>query len=162
MRPLSKTQQKELDSIKRPDGLLIPQSVVEFASDPSTDLHSRFTWDDTEAAREFRLEQARGVIRVSVTVIEESKVPLRAYVSLRDDRQRDGGGYRSTVAVLANATLREKMLDEALDDLKALRQKYDTLKELAPVFSAVDNITVNRSKGGKKKTAKKRRTPVHV
>ena len=37
------------------NGYLSPDTVVEAAADPGSVLHDRFTWDDTEAARRFRL-----------------------------------------------------------------------------------------------------------
>lgn len=50
---------------------LTPSLVVEAATDPKSPLHREFTWDDSEAARKYRLAQARTLIRsveVKVTV----------------------------------------------------------------------------------------------
>ena len=60
----------ELETIRRnAGGVLRPEDVVSFAADPDTELHSRFEWDDTEAAQQYRLWQARQLIRVTVTVL---------------------------------------------------------------------------------------------
>jgi hypothetical protein len=55
--------QQELQAIAdRHDGKLPASAVVDFARDPSTALHARFDWDDSEAAEKWRLEQARTII----------------------------------------------------------------------------------------------------
>jgi len=135
--------QKELETIrKRHNGLLRPADVVEFAKDKATALHGQFTWDDGKAAEEYRLWQARMIIRVTVSVMPKVEKECRAYVSLMNDRQRDGGGYRSMVSVLSDAERREALLQEALAELNVFRRKYALLKELAPVFAAIDEIGV--------------------
>lgn len=45
------------------DGRLSPDIVVAAAIDPTSPLHSKFEWDDTEAAKEHRRNQARALIR---------------------------------------------------------------------------------------------------
>jgi len=137
---LTKRQRGELDALrKKHGGMLSPAVIVKFAAKPTTALHSRFTWDDSAAAHQYRLWQARQVLRVSVFVPEGSKTPVRAYVSLRDDRNEEGG-YRATVDVLSDAALREKMLDEALEELQVFERKYRLLSELAPVFEAAGKL----------------------
>ena len=50
---------EELDRIKKSneEGLLKAEEVVEFARNPTTALHDRFTWDDSAAARQYRLQK---------------------------------------------------------------------------------------------------------
>lgn len=56
-------------------GRLTPEAVVKEAEDPSSPLHGEFVWDNTEAARLYRLQQARQLIRVvKVEVRVEHKV----------------------------------------------------------------------------------------
>lgn len=133
----------ELEEIQQlGDGLIRPSAVVEYARDPNTLLHSRFTWDDTEAAEQWRLEQARKIIRVHVKMTMPDKldvVSVRAYVSLPSDR-KSGRGYRSLATVMDHADLRAELLDTAKRELRAFRRKYKTLTELAEVHSAIDRI----------------------
>lgn len=129
--------QKELKQIaKQAGGILRPEAVVERASDPESALHEHFTWDDTKAAQEYRLWQARQIIRVSVVVLDEENEPVRTYVSLTTDRKNVGGGYRPIEVVLSDEEMREQMLADAFADLKMLREKYKRLKELSEVFAA--------------------------
>ena len=132
---------RELQQIaKRHRGVLRPHDVVEFARDDSTALHSKFTWDDTEAANQYRLWQAREVIRVRVTVLEKAGVEYRAFVSLGRDRIRPRGGYRVTADVLSDGEMRGELLSEALDELERFQIKYQKLTELAPVFEAAKKV----------------------
>lgn len=139
---------EELEQIRETHGgILRPEDVVDFAADPETALHSQFEWDDSEAARQHRIWQARQVIRCVVTVIPQANEPIRAYVSLVPDRSNPGGGYRDTVAVLSDDEHREQLLSQALRELRAWRAKYNQLKALAPVFAAIDTVDT----GGKRK-----------
>lgn len=130
---------EELEKIREAnDGILLPSEVVEFAKDPETALHSRFTWDDSKAAHEYRLWQAREVIRVLVRVVPGVKSTVRAFVSLAQDRK--AGGYRSIEDVMIDPPMRESLLDQAKRELASFRRRYKDLKELAVVFSAMDEI----------------------
>jgi hypothetical protein len=126
-------------------GLLRPVDVVEYASNPKTALHDCFTWDDTEAAQQYRLWQARQIIRVRVQVIPQHTEPVKVWVSMKDDRYREGGGYRGLVPVMSDQTRKTQLVAEALEDLKVWRRKYDTLKELSTLFEAVDEFIESRN-----------------
>ena len=130
----------EIERIRQNSGgTLNPVVVVREAQSESSVLHDYFEWDDTRAAYEFRLEQARKLIRIRVRQIPDGpEEPVRAYVSLRDDRGRNG--YRSITDVMSDDRLREKLLAEARCDMSLFRQKYAVLSELAQVFEAMDAV----------------------
>ncbi len=143
--------QKELEAIgKRNGGLLRPCDVVEFAKDEKTALHSRFEWDDQKAGDSHRLWQARQILRIEVVVLENDSKLVRAFVSLKDDRQEQGGGYRLLTEVLSNKDLRAKMLNEALDEAELFKRKWERLVELKPIFEAIDKVWKNRANRGRK------------
>jgi len=127
----------ELAQLAKQNGLLRPEDVVKYASNPKTALHECFTWDDSEAAREYRLWQARQLIGMVVTKENDGLKGVRFYVSLNQDRLVKGGGYRAIRSVLGNAKLRQALLAEALADMKRFERKYESLKELAGVFAAM-------------------------
>jgi hypothetical protein len=130
----------ELDGILEREGTLKPESVVAFARNPETALHSQFEWDDSQAANRWRLEQARNLIRVAVTVLEdEHQTETRAYVSLKPDRH-SGMGYRSTITVLENRDFRKQLLKDALFEFRIFRRKYQEVKELERVFQAMAEV----------------------
>lgn len=122
-------------------GILKPELVIEEARRPSSPLHGRFTWADTEAAHLWRLEEARRLIRVTVQMIPNgSDEPERIWVSLKQDQNKEGGGYRTLVSVLSDADLRKQLLNEALEDMKYFEEKYSHLKELAEVFASIKKL----------------------
>lgn len=131
----------ELEQIRKENGeLLRPIDVVKYAEDPKTALHSHFTWDDENAAREYRLEEARRLIRVAVTILPHYDKPIRVFVSLKEDRLVEGGGYRTIVEVMSDEDLRLQLIKEALADLQAWERKYNVLTELAPIFEAAKTV----------------------
>jgi hypothetical protein len=126
------------------DGMLLPQDVVEAAKLKSSPLHSYFEWDDKKASYQFRLEQARRLIRVSVDVVEGANKENRVFVSLTSDRVA-GGGYRTLVSVMSTERGRSALLEDALSELRMFRKKYERLRELAEVFRAIDGLDGNKS-----------------
>jgi len=138
-------QQAELERIRQDHGgILNPKDVVAAASDPSNPLHGCFTWDDRKAAYDFRLWEARQLIRVSVTVPRQTQRPTRAYVSL-DQQRANGGGYRALAEVLEDDEAREQLLRQALRELKAIERKYRELKELAPIFEQAEQLRLDHA-----------------
>jgi len=135
---------QELEKIrKRGRGVLRPASVVKAAEKEKSPLHQYFTWDDAKAAHEYRLEEARRLIRVFVTVRED--MPTRTYVSVGSDRNRSGGGYRTINDVMASSILRDQLLKEAYRDMQAFTEKYHILKELSGVIGSMQ-VAMRRTK----------------
>jgi len=104
-------------------GRLDPHDVVEEASDPQSPLHSRFTWDDDVAAVQWRLQQARQLIR-SVTIeriVAEDEEPkiIRAFV-----HDPANGGYLSVKDVATHVDVRDRVLEDMRRDLERLRNKW--------------------------------------
>ncbi len=140
---------QELEEVRqRYGGVLKSEAVVEYAKNPETALHSQFTWDDSEAAHNYRLWQARMLIRVVVKEAPKEEVePMRVYVSMLEDRYgQPGGGYRSMEEVLTDKDLREQLMEQATKEFERWREKYEHLNELAEVFVAMDKVKSKRKK----------------
>ena len=143
---------KELDRIRRQgNGLITREAVVEYARDPKTALHTQFIWDDTEAARRWRLEQAGNVLRLQVKVVSQDGAEVRTLVSLSTDRAA-GGGYRPLEAVMNNEQLASVYLQDALSELNSARRKYGSIKQLAGVWAALEKVKAT-AKAPKPETA---------
>ena len=141
--------QQELEEVRQiSGGVLRTEAVVEYASNPETALHSQFTWDDGVAAHNYRLWQARQLIRVVVKEAPQEEIePMRVYVSMMEDRYGEkGGGYRYMEDVMTDRDLREQLIDEATKEFERWKTKYDHLQELADVFAAMDKVKVRRRK----------------
>jgi len=129
---------EELEQIRlQHDGVLRAGDVIEYARDPETALHQRFEWDDSKAATQHRLWQARELIRVVVKTQPASDTSTRVYVSLTHDRRNDGGGYRTLDEVMRSKTMRKALLKQAHADMVRFEATYRQLSELASVISAM-------------------------
>lgn len=124
-------------------GELKPGAVVAAARDTRSPLHSSFDWNDGEAAHNWRLQQARILIRavVKYETVGSKVVPCRVFVSLTPDREQEGGGYRLTANVMSNDVMRTQLLADARAEMIRFKERYRTLSELAEVFIAIDNAT---------------------
>lgn len=124
-------------------GVLLPEDVVEEASDKRHPLHSKFNWDNTDAAHQYRIWQARQLISVSVQVIDQNTDPSRTFVSLSTDRS-EKGGYRLMATVMNDDQMREQLLRDALSEMNTFSRKYKKLRELAGVFDAFKKVKAKR------------------
>src|SRR6266498_1658456 len=136
----------ELKYIEERDSVLKPEAVVEFAKGKKTALHSHFNWDNDNAAEQYRLWQARQLIRIKVVVLksEDDNVETKAFVHF-DSNDNQEGGYRYIVKVLNDDLLKEQMLANALRELQVFKKKYSELRSLAQlqeVFEAIDSIPI--------------------
>jgi len=130
--------QSELEAIRDEDddGVLRPEVIVDRAANPKSPLHNQFTWEDTKAAHEYRLWQARTLIRIWVRFEPRLNKPMRVMVSMQEDRERPGGGYRSLDVVMRSPDKRTALLQQAFMDFERFQAKYALLTELSEVFSA--------------------------
>ena len=133
-----KAIREELQTLVK-DGRLIPEDVVDAAKNPNSSLHTYFTWDDTEAAAAFRLQEARALIkrvRVSVVRTDESVVHVPSFIRLPQ-----GAGYQNISVMITNKP------DHIGTVLIALAQVSTMLKNLAApeldeIIMEIDNLRV--------------------
>lgn len=156
--------QRELELIrKKHGGLLRPSDVVEFARAKDTELHRHFQWDDSRAAGEYRLLQARHLIRVVVHVAPATNESIRTFVSLRSDRTK-GNGYRAFAEVMNDKDLTQKLMADARADLAYFAQKYNRLRDVAEtrhIFEAIDEfVEPSKKVGGKPQNAPDAKPPL--
>lgn len=119
------------------NGRLERNLVLEAARSPLNPLHSEFEWDDYRAAEAHRLDRAGYLIRSIQVVVHEQPIngPVRAFVSVTRDEDR---AYTSVSHALADPMLRQQVLEAALRELEAWRNRYAELVELAQIFAAID------------------------
>ena len=134
---------------KANDGLLQPEAVVAAARPLTSPLHSRFEWDNSVAGQQYRIWQARQLIRITVEVMQQTGESMNVFVSLTPDRDRESGGYRVLTDVLSDSQMRQQMLEDAMEELNLFREKYKKLRELSEIFSAIKKV-------GKRKAGKAR------
>lgn len=137
------TQLEALKAIaKRDGGLLRPQAVVDAARPEDSPLHGAFCWDDTEAARLYRLDQAQRLIRSFKIEIESDgeTVDIPAFINVSSDRSsgRDVNPYRMTQDVMKSEDLLAAAEKDALEQLRGIRNRYKNIKRLSDVWNAID------------------------
>lgn len=130
----------ELEALKdRLGGVVRAEDVLEFAKDETTACHSEFKWDNEEAGHMFRLQQARGLIRVWIVYEKRVDRPVRALISVPSDRV-NGKGYRSTADVLDNAFYLSQVIEEALVKIEKQREQFVHLRALDPLFARINVV----------------------
>lgn len=127
----------------RHGGQLAPRHVIAAASRDGSPLHQYFEWDDTEAARKYRLSQAAYLIRAVVVVAapdEQPFEPVRAFVCIRGPEERPQA-FTHVCAAMRDEELREKVIARAKKELQDWRKRYADLQAFADVFEAIDSLT---------------------
>ncbi len=127
------------------------EEVVNFAKSSDCPFHAWFQWDDTKAAEQHRLDQARGLMRsIRITIItpEEKVFEVSIASSIDSDLTDKARAYTSTVDGLSDPNTRAKILSLALRELKVIRSKYAMLSELSQVVQSIDTALSIAKKTG--------------
>ena len=137
------TQLEALKQIaNRNGGLLRPQAVVDAARDEESPLHGAFCWDDTEAANRYRLIQAQELIRSFKITVEDcgQKCDVPVFVGVSSDRSGSSAEnpYRFTEEVAKNEDLLATAVKDAMEQLRAIKNRYSYLKQLGDIWSAIE------------------------
>lgn len=143
---LNKDPQKIADEIFSISDEPTKEQIVDKARDESTELHDLFEWNDTIAAEEWRKEQAGAILRKLKVVFinddadeehEETKtIPVRMFYG----NPKTNEGFVHIEKIMSNDDMYEQLLEKAKGELIAFRKKYSMLKELNPLFEAIDRI----------------------
>lgn len=127
----------ELVRINKRDGRLDREPVLNEAKRPSSPLHAYFTWDDGDAAHQYRLIQAGTLIRraeVFITLEGGEVVRHRAFL------HTDDHGYQPTARVMSNAEMRAKVLARLHSDMEVMITRYEKYSHLAEVKDAIAQL----------------------
>lgn len=131
---------------------ITPTLIVETARDRKSPLHKYFEWDDSKAAHEYRLTQARFLV-VSIGIETQDGEREQAFVSVVVD---DTHQYMDIRKVAQNQELTEQALDAALRELKYWQAKYERYSSyFGPIFNAISNLE-QRKKDGKESKGENR------
>lgn len=125
------------------NGHLTPPTVLNDAKSKASPLHGAFQWDNTKAAGEFRLWQARHLINSIVVEIKDAKPGsnVRAFVNIRVEKKQS---YTSRAHAMSEADMRKQMLSTAWHELLSWKMRYADFDELAPILRLIDQLSKNR------------------
>lgn len=140
----------ELARLNAKHGGLRPSVVVKAAEPKTSPLHSEFEWDDSKAGREYRLEQARKLIRVTVTVIEhgDGTTTVDPYIHVpatQAERMENGGGegvYLPMSVVVQDADAFSRALTALLTKLNAAKAAAEELRAAADSSKEPDRMAM--------------------
>ncbi len=120
------------------DGTVTPEQYVAAAKPARSPIHDTLTWDDVEAARQHRLDQARSILRSIVVVTDEShRVQPRAYHNVVVVTSE--GAHRAYVpehVVWRREDLAEQVVAQALAMLRAFKEKHSAYRGKLEVLRA--------------------------
>lgn len=121
-------------------GELTPKDVLDDARHDNSPLHSFFEWDDGAAAEQYRLQQARGLIKAVVAIyVRDDKPALRTKMFVHVPEPQ-APHYRETTHALSMRRTRALVLDRAWRELRAWKQRYKDLEEFASFIDIIDRI----------------------
>lgn len=115
---------------------LTAQTLLDASMEESAPLHNEFEWDDKKAAEAHRENQARYIIRMLCVKNESVKeiTPVRAFFQSTTEK------FENIEVIINKEEKRSALLNIALKELTAFKNKYRMLSELKPVFEVVDYI----------------------
>lgn len=118
---------EELEEIER-NSTLEANHIIEYAErHKDSELYKCFEWDDTEAARKWRLRQAGMIItNISLEIKEEPRKLQRVYVSVKD-KDTEERVFKNVNEVLNNDEEYQQLIEKAKIELIRCKEKYETL-----------------------------------
>ena len=130
------------DLSRQNDGRLEAETVVVAARSPKSPLHGYFEWSDSIAAAEYRKVQARELIRAIVIVEEKTGIEVRAFENVfvpQDDCRDVAKSYYVPIQkILGDRGLTEQIIEDAINNLRWFRKKFESLSQLRDVHQVID------------------------
>jgi len=135
-------------------GELKPQNVVDDAKIPKSPIHKYFDWNDTTAAKKYRLTQARKLVN-SIEIVHvrreikpkqyeiksvkridpnDQDISAQAFLNVADDEKQS---YRPIKKVFDNAELRQIALKKARDDFSAWLKRFERIEAFGELIESI-------------------------
>ena len=113
-----------------------PKDILQAARKPKHPLHSAFDWDDAEAAQQYRLGQARGMIRsLRITVVHGQREETTV-TAVHVPRT----GYRPIAEVAANPLMMNEVLKTVRSALRSWRERYARIQGATELLDALEEV----------------------
>ena len=118
-----------------------PEQVLKKAKDTSTELNKCFNWDDADCAYRYRLYQARQIMGNLIVITrpdsnDEKKEPVQFRLLMKNETHQ-GSGYKQVLTMIRDEDEYQKLLNQAMAELKVFKQKYSCLSELSEIISLI-------------------------
>jgi hypothetical protein len=111
-----------------------PEQIVAKAQNKRTALHQCFDWDDDEAAKKWRLQQARQVVNSIVVYEQPEEEQPPQYISRAFENVTVGGGraYVPIKAAMDNDAWREEVFGQITAAIFAQERKAESYEHMFP------------------------------
>jgi hypothetical protein len=130
----------EIEIIQEKENKITAESLVQYAEKKkNSELSKCFEWDDTEAAKEYRLAQARKILNHIIIEykISESEecLQIRKYeiITIKNDDDKSEKNYVDIITAISKKDQRKQIfnnINQALDQVKEKLNNYNKLTEL--------------------------------
>lgn len=128
---------KELEKIESQYGALTPENLMKAAADQDALFHSLFTWDDSEAARLYRLQEARHLLNnIEVRVVHdgtEKRIPVFEVV-----KRPEGRVYKHVDSFTKEDIIQVK--GDAVRAFNYWKSKLAVYKEFESIIPKIDEV----------------------
>ncbi len=121
-------------------GIITPADLVKDAEKKSSPLHKCFEWDDTTAAKAYRITQAQYILRCIEVMVErkdETSFVVRAFHHVDTETQT---GYTTIENARNNPAMWNSVKTQAILEIKNWKQKYKNIKEFEDLFGEIDKL----------------------
>jgi hypothetical protein len=126
-------------NLDKANGGLRPSEVVAAAKPKSSPLHNEFEWNDTKAGEEYRLYQARHLIRVCVitakaedgTIVRDPWVQIPATPEECEIKQSREGVYQRISVIVQDVDKFARALSALMTKLNAAKAAAEELRAAA-------------------------------
>lgn len=134
-------QQLDLIAQRDQDNLIQPEAVVEEAASETSPLHPHFEWDDDEAAHEYRLHQARNLIR-AVRVVKIDPGPRYVNITIKRENGVTRRGYVATERAVADPDLYEQVVMDTMRAMRGYRLRLAAFQQARKAVDSLDDTIV--------------------
>lgn len=131
----------ELRKIETQEGRLTPADVIAAARPPKHPLHSQFEWDDKVAGEQYRIEQARRLIRSVRVMVQVDERTIKAVAYVRDPAaDHEDQGYRAIVNLATDEDAARAAIVAAFADAAAHLRRARDLASALGLAAEVDDL----------------------
>lgn len=145
--------EEAIGAVVRTEGHVTATLLLEAATKKGHPLHDYFTWDDSEAARKWRLAQAEAMIigtkyiaylreegprsKKSAPALDGNgrKISVRRYLPAHGAE-----GFRDRIEVLGDDESRRAIIERKLETLRSWCRSVVDIDELAAVRRAIEEL----------------------
>lgn len=124
--------------IDRHGNRVTAQLIVEAAANPASAMHDHFLWDDTEAAKRYRLTQAGALLRRFQIVRQTAtrRITVPAYVRIPDTTN----GYGRTADVIGHDWVVQQRRLRIIASMERLRDELVNWEEFTGLAEALTAV----------------------